>query len=306
MTSPQLLPIASSRDALRLTGAVLGRRRAAMLAAAAAFAVNGAAGLVAPWMLGRIVDAVDGGGTPRDVVVPALWILAAAVVVAAATTLSIGLLARGAEPALAELREQALDRAVGLDAARLEAAGSGDLLSRVGDDVRLIAESITEVVPLMVNSVVAIAFTAAGLFVIDWRLGLAGLGAVPFYVLGLRWYLPRSGPSYRREREANGQRAEDLLTGVHGSRTLRAFGLARAHQERVAESSWRSAQISIDVFALLTRFTARGNRAELIGLLLILVTGFVLVRDDAVSVGAVTAAALLFHRLFNPIGAVLF
>ena len=70
----------------------------------------------------------------------------------------------------------------------------------------------------------------------------------------LRWYLPRSGPYYRRERVANGERAEALLTGVHASRTLRAYGIADAHQERTDAASWRSAQISIDVFRLLTRF----------------------------------------------------
>ena len=115
-----------------------------------------------------------------------------------ATALSIALLARTAEPALADLREtgrRARARA-GVDRAR-GGRQSGDLLSRVGDDVRLIAESFTEVIPLLVNSAIAVVFTSLGLFALDWRLGLAGLGAVPFYVLGLRWYLPRSGPYYR-------------------------------------------------------------------------------------------------------------
>ncbi len=59
------------------------------------------------------------------------------------------------------------------------------------------------------------------------------------------------------------------------------------------------------MFALFTRFGARNNGSELIGLSAVLATGFFLVRADAVSVGAVTAAALYFHRLFNPIGALL-
>ncbi|WP_399880169.1 ATP-binding cassette domain-containing protein [Streptomyces sp. BBFR51] len=42
--------------------------------------------------------------------------------------------------------------------------------------------------------------------------------------------------------------------------------------------------------------------APFVGLTAVLVTGFHLVRADAVTVGAVTAAALYFHRLFNPIG----
>ncbi|WP_182523666.1 ABC transporter ATP-binding protein [Nocardioides dongkuii] len=300
------LPVSTAAEAARLARTLLGRRRGPFLAAAAMFALVGAAGLVGPWQLGRIVDLVTRGGTASDVAVAAAWIAGAAVVTAVATTLSVGFLARAAEPALAELREDVLDRALRLETEELEAAGSGDLLSRVSDDVRVLAGSLTDAVPLLVNSVVTILFTVVGLAALDWRLGLAGLAAAPFYVAALRWYLPRSGPYYRREREANGDRAEALLTGVHGSRTLRAYGLADAQQETVDRASWRSARLSIDVFDLLMRFGGRTNAAEAAGLLLVLTTGFALVRADAASIGAVTAAALYFHRLFNPVGAVLF
>lgn len=300
-----LLPVSTPREAGALAWRLVRGRPVPLALCTLTFVVAGLAGLVGPWQLGRIVDVVDAGGDEGAIATAALWILGAAVVGGVATGLSIALLARTAEPALAELRETVVDRALDLEAREIEESGTGDLLSRVSDDVRLVTESFTEVVPLLVNSVVAVAFTAAGLFAIDWRLGLAGLGAAPFYVLGLRWYLPRSGPYYRAERGANGARAEALLTGVHASRTLRAYGIADRHQEVTAAASWRSAQLSIDVYRMLTRFFARNNRAELVGLLLLLVTGWFLVRDDAVTVGAVTAAALLFHRLFNPIGALI-
>ncbi|KQW52755.1 hypothetical protein ASC77_00055 [Nocardioides sp. Root1257] len=300
-----LRPVSTPREAAAFSWRLVRSHPRPLLLCSLAFVVAGLAGLVGPWQLGRIVDVVDTGGESSDVVRAAAWILGAAVVGGLATALSIALMARTAEPALAELRETVVERALGLEASEIEASGSGDLLSRIGDDVRLVTESFTEVVPILVTSAIAVVFTSAGLFALDWRLGLAGLGAVPFYVLGLRWYLPRSGPYYRREREANGARAEALLTGVHASRTLRGFGLADRHQEVTTEASWRSAQISIDVYRMLTRFYARNNRAELVGLLLILTTGWFLVRDDALTVGAVTAAALLFHRLFNPIGALI-
>lgn len=299
---PGLLPISSAREATGLVRSLLARRRWSAALCLLVFAIEGLAGLVAPWQLGRIVDAVLAGD--RAAVVHAfVLMLAAAVIGGVAAATSIALLARVAEPALADLREQALDRAVHLDTAAVEAAGSGDLLSRVGDDVRLVAESITDVVPTMVNSALAVGFTAIGLFALDWRLGLAGLTAVPMYLAGLRWYLPRSAPRYREEREANGRRAEALLTGVHAAPTLRAYGLSEHQQEQVRATSWESTAISLDVYRLLTRFFGRNNRAELVGLLAILVTGFLLVRGEHTSVGAVTAAALFFHRLFNPIGA---
>jgi len=60
------------------------------------------------------------------------------------------------------------------------------------------------------------------------------------------------------------------------------------------------------VFTLFTRFVGRINRAELVGLATILVAGFWFVRAGWVTVGETAAGAVLFHRLFNPIGMILF
>ncbi|MFG1944896.1 ABC transporter ATP-binding protein [Nonomuraea sp. NPDC048826] len=301
--SRELLPIASWRDTSRYARRLVLRHRWPLAAAVVAFVLAGLCSVVPPWMLGRIVDAVAAG--EASVAPYAVAIAVAAVLGALCTAASVAFLARAGEPALAELREEVLDTALHLDAQRIETAGTGDLISRVGDDAATVADSLGEIVPMLVNSVVLIAFTAAGLFALDWRLGLAGFVAAPFYVLGLRWYLPRSGPLHRQERIAQGELTEALVGGLQGAATLRAFG----HEERqlaiIDDRSGRARDLSLTVFRLLTRFFARSNRAELIGLGSVLATGFLLVRADAVSVGEVTAAALYFHRLFNPIGALL-
>jgi ATP-binding cassette subfamily C protein len=302
--SRTLLPIATPAETTRLAGQLLRTHWRPLSVAATAFVVTGLAGLVAPWVLGDIVDAVASGDSSR-IGRGALLIALAAAVAGASTSLSMTYLARAGEPALAALRERALDHALHLDGERVEEAGAGDLLSRVGDDVRTLAQSLTQIVPLLIGSLVAVVFTAGGLFALDWRLGLAGLASLPFYALGLRWYLPRSGPYYRSERIAQGERAEALVNGLQGAATLRALSREQAQIDRITQHSHRAMTIGIDVFTLYTRFGARTNRSELIGLSLVLATGFLLVREDLATVGAVTAAALYFHRLFNPIGALL-
>lgn len=300
-----LLPIASRRDTTHLAGSLLRAHRGPLIISAIAFVIAGLAGLAAPWILGDIVDAVDAGDGSTRIRNDVLIIAAAALIAGVATTLSVTFLAKAGEPALADLRERALDRALHLDSINLEEAGAGDLLSRMGDDVRTLAESLTQIIPLLIGSLVAVVFTAGGLFALDWRLGLAGLATAPFYALGLRWYLPKSGPYYRRERIAQGERAEALVNGIQGASTLRALSRERDQIDRITHHSHHALTITLDVLRLLTRFGARTNRSELIGLGLVLTTGFLLVRDDLVTVGAVTAAALYFHRLFNPIGALL-
>lgn len=300
-----LLPTADRRQTTRLVWRLVRTHRAPLLLAIAAFTVAGLSALVAPWMLGRIADLVVDGGSTANVTTAAAVIAVAAVVEGLSTWASVAFLARAGEPALAELREDVLDRALSLDSARVEAAGTGDVLARVGDDARTVTSALAELVPTLVMSLVLVAFTGLGLFALDWRLGLAGLATIPFYIAGLRWYLPRSGPYYARERIAEGERAQALVSGLQGARTLRAHGLETGQVEQIASRSDEARQIAVDVFRMLTRFFARTNRAEFIGLALVLATGFVLVRSGSGTVGAVTAAALYFHRLFNPIGALL-
>lgn len=301
----ELLPTADRRATTRLTWRLVRTHRVPLLLAIASFVVAGLSALVAPWMLGRIADLVLEGGSTADVTTAAGVIALAAVVEGLATWASVAFLARAGEPALAELREDVLDRALALDSARVEAAGTGDVLARVGDDARTVTDALAELVPTVIMSLVLVAFTGAGLFALDWRLGLAGLATIPFYILGLRWYLPRSTPFYARERIAEGERAQALVSGLQGARTLRAHGLETEQVARIRSRSDAARAIAVEVFGMLTRFTGRTNRAELIGLTLVLGTGFLLVRSGSGTVGAVTAAALYFHRLFNPIGALL-
>lgn len=301
-----ILPIADPRTTARLVWATARGHRPALVAALVAFLVGGLALLVAPRAFGYLVDAVD-SGDGDGVLIGVVVAIAVAGVVGGLSQLGATIfLARAGEPALADLREEVLDRALHLDGRRLEEAGVGDVLSRVSDDVRTVSQSLVEVVPTFVQALVAVVFTAAGLFALDWRLGLAGLAAVPAYALGVRWYVPRSGPVYAAERVAQGERAEALVAGVHGAATLRAYGREQDQLDLIATKSWAAVGYALQVMRLATRFGARNNRSELVGLVAVLGVGFLLVRSDAATVGAVTAAALYFHRLFNPIGALIF
>jgi ATP-binding cassette subfamily C protein len=86
---------------------------------------------------------------------------------------------------------------------------------------------------------------------------------------------------------------------------VRAYQLEDAQLDRIRDRSAAARDLSLQVFKIFSFFSSRISHAELVGLSAILVTGFYLVRADAVTVGATTAAALYFHRLFNPIGALL-
>ncbi|MFG2729929.1 ABC transporter ATP-binding protein [Streptomyces canus] len=269
--------------------------------------VAGAALQVLPvLLLGRVVDAVVEGESRSVLVTVGVWMVAAALLGAAATAVSTYLIGRLGADLLARLREGAVRAVLGMPSARIEQVGRGDVLSRVGDDVAVISKGIRTAVPTVFSAGVLVAIATAGMFGLDWRLGLAGAGALPAYALALRWYLPRSAPLYRKQRVAQADRAQALMSGLNGIDTVRAYRLEGAFREKVTGESWRVRELGIEVFRFFGRFVGRENRAEFIGLVLIIVVGYALLEADAASLGEVSAAPLMFHRLFTPLGSIMF
>lgn len=96
-----------------------------------------------------------------------------------------------------------------------------------------------------------------------------------------------------------------MLASTGAAPTVRAFRLSAAHQQAVAERSAVAVDRTVATASARAWFFSRINGAELAGVIALLVTGFLLVRADEVTVGAATAAVLYFLRLFDPVGALL-
>lgn len=305
MSVRELLPTASPRAARRELWALARAHRGLALLTVVALVGAAAIGLVVPPLLGRLIDIVIDGGDSGELTAPAVLLAAAALAQGLLTGAGGALTARLGETILAVLRERVVERALSIPVAQLERAGTGDLLSRVSGDVAVVSQAVTLVFPAIARAGLTVGLTVVGLVVLDWRLALAALLAAPIQVLGLRWYLRSVVPIYRREREVQGERTQQLLDTVSGAATSRAFGLGDAREEHVRASSQAAVDVAMLGVAKVKRFLHALNGAELLGLSAVLVTGFALVDADAITVGTATAGALYFHRAFDPIGELL-
>ncbi|MEU1147712.1 ABC transporter ATP-binding protein [Streptomyces sp. NPDC005863] len=304
--APATLRTATGREATRWVS-VHCREVPWLSAATVLSTVAGAALQVLPvLLLGRVVDGVAGGESRSVLTTIGVLMGAAALLGAVATALSTYLIGRLGADLLARLREGAVRAVLGMPSARIEQVGRGDVLSRVGDDVAVLSKGIRTAIPTVFSAGVLVFIATVGMFGLDWRLGLAGAGALPAYALALRWYLPRSAPLYRKQRVAQADRAQALISGLDGIDTVRAYRLEDGVRDKVTQESWRVRNLGIEVFRFFGRFVGRENRAEFIGLVLILVVGYALLEADAATLGEVSAAPLMFHRLFTPLGAIMF
>ncbi len=301
-----LLPTATGAESLAALRAMLHGHRLLAVGAITVLVAGTGVGLLTAPLLGHIVDlVVDREGAPA-LTLPLVLLVVVAVARGVAATVGSTLVARLGETVLAALREQFIERALRLPLDRVEAAGSGDLVSRVTSDVSMIGKSVRQALPEFSRSALTIVLTLVGLAVLDWRFLLAALLAAPVQVLSVRWYLRRAAPVYGEHRVATGALQHQLLDSVGGVRTVRAFRLNGTHTELLERRSEAARDLGLRGIHIVTGFFSRLNLAEFIGLAAMLGTGFVLVDRGSVSIGTATAAALYFHSLFNPINATLF
>jgi ATP-binding cassette, subfamily C, bacterial len=300
-----LLPIATGARTRAVVLGFLKPQRARLTGALLLLIAGTIAGLVAPPLLGHIVDLATRGGATSEFIVAGVGLLAAALVEAALAGFGIALLAQVGEDTLARLRERFVESALRLPLEQVEQAGAGDLTSRVTNDVSVVAEAARTALPEFTRALLTIVLTLGGMAVLDWRFLVAALVAVPVQAYTVNWYARRAVPLYAKQRVAVAAQQHHLLATIDGAPTIRAFRIAGEHSGRVATRSQQAVDLLLRGVALQTRFYARLHVAEFAGLAAVLATGFFLVRGDTISLGTATAAALYFHGLFNPVNTAL-
>ncbi|MEW2280815.1 ABC transporter ATP-binding protein [Streptomyces cyaneofuscatus] len=311
MTSDQTTPPVTAlpvADARRTRAEILRRLRThhRRLGVALLTLLGGtAATLATPPLLGGIVDAVAEGSGRGQLAALGLALVGATAVGAVLAYAGGRMLVALVQEVLAQLREDVFETAVHLPVNTLESSGSSDVVSRVTRDVEAVSEAASDVLPEVTHASFTIGLSLVGLAVLDLRLALAGLVCLPVHVYATRQFLRRSHRVYGDIRRLESARGQVVVEAVRGAESIVAYRTQGHHLDDLAERSVRAIERQRDGVKLRNRFTGLLNAAEFLGLAAVLVTGFALFGSGAVTLGAATAAALYFHRLFGPVGALL-
>lgn len=266
------------------------------------------AGLVAPWLLGRIIDTVrtSSGSTALTAVDRLALIIAVFTLVQIVLSrYALYMATRFGERASARIRERFLGRALGMPAATVEHAPRGDLVTRGTADVNIVSGTLRSIAPeVFIAMVQAILIIGAVLF-LDPLLGLCGLGCLAVIAVVLRWYLRRARDAYLAERAANAGLTEVLTTTVGGARTVEALGLQARRTEALAAAIEVARRSRLRTLWLRTVLFPTVDISYLLPLVGVLLIGGVWYGHGSVSLGTVVAAALYFRQLIQPLDAIL-
>jgi ATP-binding cassette subfamily C protein len=295
------LPVAEPDETRRSMLRLIGADRRAFAAMLALNALAAAAGLVGPWLVGRIVNEVQAGGSVGTVDRLALAILV--------STLAQFLLARYArfvghrfgERTLARVREQFIDRALALPPSVVERAGTGDLTARGTSDVAMVGTTLRDAGPEMLISVVQALFILGAVFALNPLLGGCGLLGLVGIRFALRWYLRRARAAYLAEGAANSAVTEVLAATAAAARTIEAFGLQQQRITESREAIERSRRARMRTLFLRSVFFPAVEVSYVVPVAAVLLVGGLLHAHGVMSLGAVVSAALYLRQLSEPL-----
>lgn len=193
------LPIATAADVRRAAVRLIRADSRAFVALLLLNSLAAGAGLVAPWLLGRIIDEVRAGAG-----VSAVDRLGLVIVVCAVAQLLLARWARYVgyrfgERTLSRVREEFVDRALALPASVVERAGTGDLTARGTADVSTVGTTLRDAGPELLIASVQCLFIVGAVFALDPLLGLSAVLAQAGIWFALRWYLRRARTAYLAE-----------------------------------------------------------------------------------------------------------
>ncbi|MFE2531953.1 ABC transporter ATP-binding protein [Streptomyces sp. NPDC059371] len=263
------------------------------------------AGLVGPWLLGRMIDDVRGGAGVEAVDGPALVILLAALVQLLLSRWAAYVGYRFGERTLARVREEFVERTLTLPASVVERAGTGDLTARATADVTEVGTILRDSGPQLLISGAQALFVLVAVFVIDPLLGLCGVLGLTGIGFALRWYLRRARSAYLAQGAAGSEVAEILAATASGARTVEAFGL-RERRTRASRDALEVSRVTrMRTLFLRNVFFPAVEISYVLPVVAVLLVGGALHARGTLSLGTVVAATLYLHRLAEPLDQIL-
>ena len=300
-TTADRFPVAGAKETFRHLRVLVRGRGLRLLVAVLVLTAAAWCGVLVPKLMGGIVDVVAQDGGTGDIVELAVRMIAAAIGAGILSGLGFVLVARLAETAIADLREDMVSTALGLPVERVERAGAGDVVSRATDDVAQVSAAVTQTLPIAAGAAFTVLVSIAGGGSVHPLFMVAFLIVLPVHWIAVRGYLRTAPAVYAAERGAMAERARMVLSTIHGLPAVRAFRLEALRRLGIADWSWRTVRHGVDARITNNVIMGRMHAAEYLGMASTLVLGFYLVQAGMTTVGGATAAMLLFMRLFAPL-----
>jgi ABC-type multidrug transport system fused ATPase/permease subunit len=275
------------------------RRQLALTAVAVV--VSTGASLIPPYVAAK---AIDDGIVKRDLEALDVALIVLVVAVALYTiTSAVQTYASAwvAQRALASLRSRIFGHLQVLSPGFYDRSQTGDLVSRVTNDVEQLENLVAGSLAALAGSILAVVGTLVAMFLLDVELALVALWVFPATFAAMAVWGRLARPRFRRTRDTIGALSAYLQETLGGIKLVRSFGQERRHRERFRELNARDGQAQLSTKSISFGLSVVMGLLPALGVTAILIFGGLQVSDGSKSVGVVVAFVAYFQRLLSPL-----
>lgn len=215
--------------------------------------------------------------------------------------LSTSLMAAIGQKVLYKLRNDLYRHMQNLDVAFFDRNRTGDLMSRVTNDVSILQQLISSSMMQLFTDFFTFTAIAVYMLWIDWRLTLLLLATFPLMILTTRLFGKRMRASFRKVQESVADVSDHLQNSLTGIRLIKSFTAEEYESERFSERTRRNMDANIQVVRLRAAYEPIIDFLNFLGLAIVLVFGAWLAMRNEMTVGTIVAFIAYLRLLQNPI-----
>lgn len=182
-----------------------------------------------------------------------------------------------------------------------ERTSTGELMSRVTNDVGSLEQFVTHGVTLTVVDLLRLLGGCGVLLVLDWRLALAALIPLPIIAVALRRFNRVARPVYRSARDRLGEINARLQDNLAGMRVIQAFGQEESELSRFSQTSQRYYRERVQAIWAWSTFFPVVHFVAALGTVMVLGFGARMVVAGQLSLGTLVAFLSYVISFYEPL-----
>lgn len=201
-----------------------------------------------------------------------------------------------------DIRREVYARLQRLPVGYFDQRASGDLMTRVLEDVNSMERVLIDGTEQGTVSVLSIAGVLAILFTMHAKLALVALIPIPILAAGAIWYTTTAHRRYRAQRIASSAMNALLMDNLQGVRQIKAFARERHEDSRFAHRADDLRKGSLGVMRVWAYYSPAMSFAAALGTGLVLWYGGTQVIAGTMKVGELVAFTIYLTLFYDPVG----
>lgn len=255
----------------------------------------------APYMLGQIFDNYiipkNVSGTVHQLMYLGLLYTVISLLTWAQTYLMIKVSMR----TIRTVRQELFERFQVLPLSFFDKKSTGDLMSRVTNDVDNLNTALSQSIVQMISSVLTVIGTAIAMFYLSWQLALVSMIIIPIMYYFSKAIIKRSGKNYSKRQRDLGAMNGHIEENITGSEIITLFGQEqeKINDFNVLNANYKSSALKAEITSSI--LGPSNNFLNNIGLALVIGVGAAMTVAGAATVGIIASFTTYTRQFFRPI-----